>query len=88
MNPIKTTLHDSTMEQEEEKAGKLCEYLIAELKNPFKEPRASELLVGMEWSNIDQTKAKVFTQENQHVFDMVHREIVKIENEKKFNVFL
>lgn len=91
MNPIKTTLHESGMakeqEDDDESQGKICEYLIAELRNPFKEPKASELLDGIEWSNIDKTKAKVFTREYQHVFDLVHNEIIKFEQQRKLKIF-
>lgn len=86
MKPIKSTLYEPSTEEANE--GKLCEYLIAELKNPFKEPKASELLDGMEWSNIDKTKTKLFTRENQHVYDLLHKEVIKVEEQRKLKVFV
>ncbi|KAL5282837.1 NUDT2.2 family protein [Megaselia abdita] len=83
VKPIKSTLYETSTEEE----GKLCDYLIAELRNPFKEPKASELLDGMEWSNIYETKSKVFTRENQHVYDLLHREVMKVEEERKLKAF-
>lgn len=86
MKPIKSTLYQTSSE-EDESEGNLCEYLIAELKNPFKEPKASELLDGMEWSNIDKTKMKLFVRESQHVYDLLHKEVMKVEEERKLKVF-
>lgn len=86
MKPIKSTLYQTSSEEDESK-GKLCEYLIAELKNPFKEPKASELLDGMEWSNIDKTKAKLFARESQHTYDLLHNEVMKVEEQRKLKVF-
>lgn len=85
MKPIKSTLHEPSAE--EEKEGKLCEYLIAELRNPFKEPRASELLDGMEWSDINTTKTKLCARESQYTYDLLHKEVIKVEEQRKLKVF-
>lgn len=86
MKPIKSTLYEAF--NVEEREGNLCDYLIAELRNPFKEPKASELLNGMEWSNIDETKTKLCTRETQYVFDLLHKEVMNVEEQRKMKVFV
>lgn len=85
VKPIKSTLYETSTDEERE--GKLCDYLIAELRNPFKEPKPSELLDGIEWSNIDKTKKKLSTLENQFVYDLLHKEVMKVEEQRKLKVF-